>query len=59
MSNGRTEEGQEAITQQTGDSALITEDGLDHVLEGSVDDLGPLLGVQITGCRSRTRYVTE
>ena len=49
MGDGCAEEGQDGVAHQPGHRAFVLVDRLDHVLEGAVDDLGPLLRVELVG----------
>ncbi len=54
-----TEKGQDTISQQLSDSALITIDGFAHPLVRTLHDLPPLLGVELIGDRGGANDVGE
>ncbi len=56
---GSAEKGENGIAHEPRDQAFILVDRLDHVLEGAVDDLGPIFGVQLFGGGGRTFDITE
>jgi hypothetical protein len=45
VGDGGAEEGEDSVAQEAGQGPLVPVDGLDQALEGTVHDLGPLLGV--------------
>src|SRR5881409_2750152 len=49
VSNGGTEQGEDAIAQGLRHIALIAMDSVHHELEGGVNDGAGLLGIQVTG----------
>src|SRR3989442_10304715 len=59
VSNGGTEQGEDAVAQGLGDVALIAMDGLHHELEGGVNDGAGLLGIQVTGEGGKPSQVSK
>ena len=59
MGQGRAEKGQDAVAHQPRHRALVAIDRGDHVLERAVDDLGPLLRVQVAGRGGGSFHVAE
>ncbi len=53
------EEGKDGIAHESGQSPLVSVDRADQVLECAVDDLGPLLGVELLGGSSGALEIGE